>query len=37
VYVLKGGDFEKQDRKNVSVFKSDAGEGRSEGRTAHRM
>jgi hypothetical protein len=37
VYVLEGGEFEEQDRNNLRVFKSDAGKGWSEGRTAHRM
>jgi hypothetical protein len=37
VHVLKGGEFEKQDRNSLRVFKSDADEGWHEGRTAHRM
>jgi hypothetical protein len=37
VYVLKGGEFEKQDRNNLRVFKYDAGEGWIGGRTAHCM
>jgi hypothetical protein len=37
VYVLKGGEFEKQGRNNLRVFKYDAVKGWSEGRTTHPM